>query len=174
MKKNTIYKTVGLYTEEELEQIKKDYECRDIVNGEYNDIDEEDLQDYNDVEWNYSFGDEASWKTGWVNNTKVIVVGELGLWNGNKKITPKQFDNIMEAVSTCIKDMDEVEIYEDAYANLKIDAYHHDGTNHFTIKKYEDKKQRCLHFTDMWNKYLIEENEKWIERCKEISSKPLF
>ena len=174
MKKNTIYKTVGLYTKEELEQIKKDYECRDIINGEYNDIDEEDLQDYNDVEWNYSFGDEASWKTGWVNNTKVIVVGELGLWNGNKKITPKQFDTIMEAVSNCIKDMDEVEIYEDAYANLKIDAYHHDGTNHFIIKKYEDKKQRCLHFTDMWNKYLIEENEKWIERCKEISSKPLF
>ena len=98
MKKNTIYKTVGLYTKEELEQIKEDYECRDIVNGEYNDIDDEDLQEYNDVEWNYSFGDEATWKTGWVNQIPVVITGKLGLWNENPTINHVECKNIEEAV----------------------------------------------------------------------------
>ena len=157
MKKNTIYKTVGLYTKEELEQIKNDYECRDIVNGEYNDIDDEDLQDYNDVEWNYSFGDEASWKTSWVNEIPVVITGKLGLWNGNPTIKNVECKNIEEAVYKCISDMDEVEIYEDNYGNLNIDAYHHDGTNYFTIKKKTDKGNRCLHFTKLLNKYLDEQ-----------------
>ena len=158
MKKNTIYKTVGLYTKEELKQIKNDYECRDIVNGEYNDIDDEDLQDHNDVEWNYSFGDEASWKTGWVNQIPVVITGKLSLWNGPHKVIPTKCKNIEEAVYKCISDMDEVEIYEDQYGNLNIDAYHHDGTNHFTIKKKTDKGNRCLHFTKLWNDYLQQQN----------------
>ena len=154
MKKNTIYKTVGLYTKEELEQIKEDYECRDIVNGEYNDIDDEDLQEYNDVEWNYSFGDEATWKTSWVNEIPVVITGKLGLWNGNPTINHVECKNIEEAVYKCISDMDEVEIYEDSYGNLHVDGYHHDGTNHFVIKKKTDKGIRCLHFTDLVNEYL--------------------
>ena len=164
MKKNTIYKSVGLYNNEELEEIRKEYECRDIVNGEYNDIDYEDLQDYNDVEWNYSFGDEAEWKESWVNDTRVVIIGSLGLWNGPHKIIPKQFGTIMDAIYACIEDMDEVEIYEDQYGNLKIDAYHHDGCNHYIIKKFEDGKQRCLHFTKLWNEYLEEENAKWKDK----------
>ena len=147
MKKNVLYKSVGLYTKEEIEEIKKDYECRDIINGEYNDVDYEDLVDYNDTEWYYSFGEGASWKY----DTPVVIIGNLGLWNGPHKVIPTKCKTILEAVYKCIEDMDEVEIYEDQYGNLKVDGYHHDGTNHFTIKKVTDKGYRCLNFTKMCN-----------------------
>ena len=161
MKKNTIYKSVGLYTNNEIESIKKEYECRAVFNGEYNDIDYEDLQMYNDDEWRYTFGDDAEWKDSWVNEIPVIVTGRLGLWNGPHNMIPKHLNSIIDAVYLCIKDMDEVEIYEDQYGNLKIDAYHHDGTNHFVVKRKTDKGNRCLHFTKLWNDYLEEENAKW-------------
>ena len=146
MRKNVLYKSVGLYTKEEIEKIKKDYECRDIVNGEYNDIDDDDLRDYNDTEWYYSFGEGVSWK----DDIPVVIIGQLGLWNGPHKVTPTKCKTILEAVYKCIKEMDEVEIYEDQYGNLKVDGYHHDGTNHFTIKKITDKGYRCLHLTKLW------------------------
>ena len=151
MKKNVLYKSVGLYTKEEIEEIKKDYECRDVFDGEYNDVDYEDLVDYNDTEWNYSFGDGAEWKGSSVDNIPVVIIGKLGLWNGPHKVIPTKCKSIIEAIYKCIEDMDEVEIYEDQYGNLKIDAYHHDGTNHFTIKKVTDKGYRCLNFTKMCN-----------------------
>ena len=65
----------------------------------------------------------------------------------------------MEAINEVIRDMDEVEIYEDAWGNLKVDAYHHDGTNHFTIKKKTDRGDRCLNFSRMWNEYLHDTNK---------------
>jgi len=147
MKKNVLYKSVGLYTKKEIEEIKKDYECRDVVNGEYNDIDEEDLRDYNDTEWYYSFGEGASWK----DDTPVVILGNLGLWNGPHQVIPYECKSILEAVHKCIEDMDEVEIYEDQYGNLKVDGYHHDGTNHFTIKRVTDKGYRCLHLTKLFS-----------------------
>lgn len=153
MKKNVLYKSVGLYSKEDIEEIKKDFECRDICNGEYNDVDFNDLADYNDIEWHYSFGDGAEWKGSWVDNIPVVIIGNLGLWNGPHKVIPTKCKSIIEAIYRCIKEMDEVEIYEDAYGNLKVDAYHHDGTNHFTIKKFENNKQRCLHFSKLLDEY---------------------
>ena len=145
MKKNVIYKSPGLYTKKELEEIKNDYDCRDITNGEYNDIDEEDIQEYNDVEWNYSFGDEASWKDTELDNQEIVVLGTLGLWNRAPKVK-KVFDSLSKAISACLDGMDDVEIFEDQYGNLKIDGYHHDGCNHYILKK-NGSRPKCLHFT---------------------------
>jgi hypothetical protein len=152
MKKYGIWKSFELFNEEEEKKFKEDalecyldYQDIDIDSEEFN---QDDFEDYcvrvNDIYFDDDFGEMGNWKFSPLKNQRVAVVGTLGLWNGPHKIMPKQFENVRDAVCTCLEDYNE--IYEDQYGNLHIKAHHHDGTNHFIIKKVTDKGLRCLHF----------------------------
>ena len=120
----------------------------DNIGGNIDDYDEDDFEEYcqevNDNYFNDDFGEYGNWYYSPLQNQEVAVVGTLGLWNGKHKIEPKKFCNLNKAILACLED--ENEIFEDQYGNLHIRAYHHDGTNHFIIKKVVDNKLRCLHF----------------------------
>jgi len=120
----------------------------DNTNQDIDDYDKEKFEDYcidcNNEYFYDDFGKKGNWAYSPLKDVKVAVTGTLGLWNGNPKIEPKKFDNLNEAISACLEDMNE--IYEDQYGNLHIKAHHHDGTNHFIIKKVVGNKLRCLHF----------------------------
>ena len=105
---------------------------------------EEYCQEVNDEYFNDNFGKGGNWAFSPLRNQKVEVQGILGLWDGKRKIIPKQFDNLREAILACLEDYNI--IAEDSYGNLIISAYHHDGQNLFKIKKVTDKGTRCLHF----------------------------
>lgn len=143
-----IYKTWNLYTDAEQQDVinllkeDSDYEyseeelyerAAEIVNIDYwND-------DFDIKQGNVCYSPLA--------DQEVVITGTLGLWDGRHKINPVKVANIIEAVNKCVdQDIEELEIYEDGYGNFILDAYHHDGCNHFVIKKYTDKGTRCLHF----------------------------
>lgn len=150
MKKYNIWKSWYLFTKEEEEDFKKGF-LDDYLDNTNEDIDTYDENEFerhcdevNDMYFMDDFGNYGNWKYSTLKNQKVAVIGQLGLWNGPHKIIPKRFNNVQEAVFACLEDLNE--IYEDQYGNLHIEAHHHDGTNHFIIKKVVNDKLRCLHF----------------------------
>ena len=65
-----------------------------------------------------------------------LIIASLGLWNG-------RFDGgkiidgyLSEAIGACFEDYNKVYWQN---KNLKVKAIHHDGTNHFIIKKLTDR-----------------------------------
>ena len=150
MKTYTIFKDWYLMTNEEQEAFRKDAleSYLDNTNEDIEDYDKEAFEDYcincnNDYFYD-DFGIKYSnLSCSPLNNQKVVVKGILGLWNGTRQVG-KTFDNVAEAVRACLEEYNH--IYEDQYGNLCIEAHHHDGTNHFVIKKVTDKGLRCLHF----------------------------
>lgn len=62
----------------------------------------------------------------------VLVLGNLGLWNGNVPAYKYLSGNVNEALSASCDD--EVYVYVDAY-NLVVDGIHHDGCNHYVVRE---------------------------------------
>lgn len=65
---------------------------------------------------------------------KVVITGELGLWNGIHEIRPVEDITLKEAIEKCGRDADDIAIYaakDNSY--FYIEAYHHDGTNCFGL-----------------------------------------
>lgn len=65
-------------------------------------------------------------------NLPCYVRGSLGLWDGRHEIERKDFDNLESAMRACFGKCDSVEVYCDGNG-VYVDAYHHDGCNHFKI-----------------------------------------
>ena len=66
----------------------------------------------------------------------ILVIADLGRWNG-------RFSGYKEIQSgkicDCLySDMDMCEWYVDKYGDLRADAVHHDGTNHYLYRVYKD------------------------------------
>lgn len=141
MKKTTIWKSYDLYT------LKEEEEFLEFLREEYGDDDdnliERAYEIVNDYFWD-DFGKNGNIAYSSLKNTKCVLKGELGLWDGKHKICPMEFNSIEEAILACMEDSNE--IYEDQYGNLCINAYHHDGMNHFVIKRKTDKGLRCVRF----------------------------
>lgn len=69
-------------------------------------------------------------------NQPILVIADLGLWDGRR-------DGYKEIMSGNIKDClysdtDMTEWYVDKYGDLRADAIHHDGTNHYLYRVYKD------------------------------------
>ena len=147
-KKRGIWTDYWLMDDEEREALQED--CKEFLQEAYDDeeITEEMIDDeinfrqqtYFEDEFDYKFGQLTTSK---FNNTKVRVFADLGLWYGHKNCY-RDFNTVREAIMECLEDMNE--IYEDRYGNLHIEAHHHDGCNHFVIKKFEDGKIRTLQY----------------------------
>lgn len=67
--------------------------------------------------------------------TDVINIAELGLWDG-KHSAFRVFDApTLDELFISGRDIEEAEWYIDEYNDLRCDAYHHDGTNHYLYRQ---------------------------------------
>ena len=71
-------------------------------------------------------------------NQPCVVVGTLGLWNGNPDIIPTRFNNLEDAIISCVEKCDYITIEEND-GIISIRATHHDGTNKFEIYKLNEQ-----------------------------------
>lgn len=66
----------------------------------------------------------------------IIVIGDLGRWNGRVQ-GYKMIDS--GNIKDCLySDTDMTEWYVDRYGDLRADAIHHDGTNHYLYRVFKD------------------------------------
>lgn len=66
----------------------------------------------------------------------IIVIGDIGRWNGRVMVY-KMIDS--GNIKDCLySDTDMTEWYVDKYGDLRADAVHHDGTNHYLYRVFKD------------------------------------
>ena len=66
----------------------------------------------------------------------ILVIGDLGLWNG-RRMGYKEIKS--GNISDCLySDCDYNTWYVDKRGDLRCDAVHHDGTNHYLYRTYKD------------------------------------
>lgn len=66
----------------------------------------------------------------------IIVIGDLGRWNG-RVMGYKMIDS--GNIKDCLySDTDFTEWYVDRYGDLRADAIHHDGTNHYLYRVFKE------------------------------------
>ena len=70
-----------------------------------------------------------------------IIVGTLGLWNGNFRGSCLVKGNLLDAFSKCLEDYNRIYMYN---KQLHVDATHHDGINEFIIKKLTERGEKYL------------------------------
>lgn len=133
MKKDRVYPTCVLcttiinLTEEEIEEYNEDN------NTELKDYEIENIFREMEIEDFFSNIKYSS-----IKDEKVVILGTLGLWNGTHDIIPVICDNIEIAINKCINNMDDFKISQEN-GSICVEAYHHDGTNNFTIKLLNEK-----------------------------------
>lgn len=67
--------------------------------------------------------------------TDVICIAKLGLWDGVHHAF-RVFDTpTLDELFHSDRDIDEAEWYVDEYNDLRCDAHHHDGTNHYLYRQ---------------------------------------
>lgn len=72
-------------------------------------------------------------------NKQYVVTGSLGLWDGRHNgYIDKRFYSIREAITECAYYTESIRVYEEK-GHLFVDAYHHDGTNHYEIRELTKK-----------------------------------
>lgn len=67
--------------------------------------------------------------------TDVICIADLGLWNGRCHAHRVYEKPTLDELFYAGHDIDEAEWYIDEYNDLRCDAYHHDGTNHYLYRQ---------------------------------------
>lgn len=108
---------------------------RDDLQEEYPDLSEDELyQKMYEINAEY-LGDERM-NLNIQLNQPILVIADIGRWNG-------RFSGYAEIKSGKICDclyseMDMAEWYVDKYGDLRADAIHHDGTNHYLYRVYKD------------------------------------
>lgn len=139
-KHNTIFKTYGMYTLDELEQYEKD--AREIILERDEELTEEDITDsmvseeiWEDIDFTY---DAEMMNLDKTLDGRVIAIADLGLWHGRVSGYRILGDNLNEVVSFGLS-CDEREVYCDAY-NVRAEGYHHDGRNHVLFREIREDR----------------------------------
>ena len=66
----------------------------------------------------------------------IIVIGDLGRWNG--RVTGYKMIDSGNIRDCLYADTDYTEWYVDKYGDLRANAVHHDGTNHYLYRVFKD------------------------------------
>ena len=107
---------------------------------EINELEDDPTNENAIYEWMYEKNgehlDEERFNLNIQMSQEIIVIADLGLWNGRHM-------GYKEISSGNIKDClysntDYTEWYVDKYGDLRADAIHHDGTNHYLYRVYKD------------------------------------
>ena len=84
------------------------------------------------------FFENLKYETG-VTSKPCVITGSLGLWWGRPTIEPTECSDLAGAVRRCWGDCDAVKV-TGLDGVVYVEAYHHDGTNHFEIRPKSGKK----------------------------------
>lgn len=66
----------------------------------------------------------------------IIVIGDIGRWNG--RVTGYKMIDSGNIKDCLYSDTDYTEWYVDKYGDLRAEAVHHDGTNHYLYRVFKD------------------------------------
>lgn len=69
--------------------------------------------------------------------TDVVCIAKLGLWNGVHYAYRVYYTPTLDELFRSDIDIDEAEWYVDEYNDLRCDAYHHDGQNHYLYRQFK-------------------------------------
>ena len=119
-----------------LDRLRLDYEdWRDDLEADYPDLSEDERISLM-YEINGDYLDDERANLNVQLSQPILVVGDLGLWNGRRmgyKEIPS--GNIRDCL---YGDTDYSTWYVDRLGDLRCDAIHHDGTNHYLYRVYKD------------------------------------
>lgn len=76
---------------------------------------------------------KAFGKTTFTND--IINIADLGLWNGRYQAYRVYETPTLDELFMSGQDIEEAEWYIDEYNDLRCNAYHHDGTNHYLYRQ---------------------------------------
>ena len=116
-----------------------------------NDLDYDDWKDYLESEFPDLTEEERMTKMYEINNDylsderenldiqlaePILIIGDLGFWNGRRQAYKEiSSGNIKDCLYS---DCDYVTWFVDNQGDLRCDAIHHDGTNHYLYRAYKD------------------------------------
>lgn len=135
-----------------------DYDYADYVeNCECNDVEPQDKDSQDFIDWcyeqrefKYEFGlEELAGLNGFNGEGTCVIEGSLGLWNGTHTIMPQICKSAKDAVLRCYGSCDDLKVILTPKGTLEVSAYHHDGTNHFTISKLNKKGISIVNLTEV-------------------------
>ena len=126
MKKHIIWSNIDLNVDDWKEAYKEFIEMNELDNDPN---DENAIYEYM-VETNNQYFDDERINLKQYVDGRILVVADLGLWNGRGQGYKILKQDIAEILSD---DSDYVEWYGDGY-NIRATAYHHDGTNYYEYR----------------------------------------
>lgn len=125
MDRHTIWSDINL----DLEDWRADLEA------EYPELTEDELY-YKMCEINADYLDDERMNLNIQLSQPIIVIGDIGRWNG-RVMGYKMIDS--GNIKDCLySDTDFTEWYVDKYGDLRADAVHHDGTNHYLYRVFKN------------------------------------
>lgn len=134
--KYDIYKTIGCYSTEEYESLKRD--CEEIWRETHEDEEptEEDVTNsiYESVDTFYEDEKDNLCKT---LDGRILAIASLGLWDGRKsgyKILGNRLYEVIDSFGC-----DDYEVYFDGH-NIKSTCHHHDGTNCMEFREIRENR----------------------------------
>lgn len=95
-------------------------------------IDYEDWA-YNQNEIDYDFAKEELSR---IDPGYILVLGTLGLWTG--ETFGYEIRNITDLSDILVTECDEAKWFIDSHDNFKMIGHHHDGTNHYLYRQFND------------------------------------
>lgn len=129
MKKHTIWSNINLDIEDWRYAYKEFLEMND-VDGEPDD--EDAIYDWmHEMNGEYLYDEQRNLNK--QIDGRILIIADLGLWNGNKSGYKILGSNIKEIFNISSRGFDYAEFYGDGY-NIKGVEHHHDGTNYYEYR----------------------------------------
>lgn len=132
-KHETIWKSYGMYSLEEIEQAEKNAKERleefedtttDVDSAVYEDID--------------MWFDDERLNLHKILDGRILAIASMGLWDGRKS-GYKILGNNLNEILTCEIGCDEKELYYNSY-NVYAEGYHHDGRNYVEFREIREDR----------------------------------
>ena len=129
MKKHTIWSNINLDIEDWRYAYKEFLEMND-VDGDPDD--EDAIYDWmHEMNGEYLYDEQRNLNK--QIDGRILIIADLGLWNGNKSGYKILGSNIKEIFNISSRGFDYAEFYGDGY-NIKGVEHHHDGTNYYEYR----------------------------------------
>lgn len=137
-KHNILWKSYGMYSLKELAEYEEQAKIN-LLNNEYTEeeITEEQITQevYDDIDMDY---DCEITNLDVTLNGRILVIANIGRWNGRVNGYKILGNNLNEVVS-CSIGCDEKEVYCDGF-NVRATGYHHDGRNHVEFREIREDR----------------------------------
>lgn len=135
-KHNTLWKSYGMYSLEEMKQAEQDAR-EHLKENDFEDYETTDVTDTIYEEIGMWYDDEQS-NLYRILDGRILAIADLGLWNGRRSGYKILGTNLNEVLTTGIG-CDDKEIYCDGF-NVLAKGYHHDGTNYVEFRELREDK----------------------------------